>query len=71
MSNAAGMPSPDLFFDAAFGYVRTEVLGSAVELDVFSAVAAGSRRSLRLHSSAPLPRKVCVYCAITWSSRVF
>ena len=43
MSNAAGMPSPDLFFDAASGYVRTEVLRTAVELDLFSAIAADSQ----------------------------
>jgi hypothetical protein len=35
------MPSPDLFFDTASGYVRTEVLRTAVELDLFSAIAAG------------------------------
>src|SRR5688572_17597786 len=36
-------PSPALFFDTATAYQRTEALRAAVELDLFTHVAAGRR----------------------------
>src|SRR5207247_11370507 len=36
------MPTPDVFFDAAFAYQRTAALKSAVELDVFTAIGEGA-----------------------------
>ena len=37
-------PSPALFFDTISAYQRTEALRAAIELDLFSQVAAGARR---------------------------
>lgn len=44
-------PSPALFFDAVNGYQRTEALRAAVELDLFTAVAAGSQTAAALAAS--------------------
>src|SRR3954447_15238364 len=40
---SAAPPSPTLFFDTANAYQRTEALRAAVELDLFTHVAAGKR----------------------------
>lgn len=37
-------PSPHLFFDTVSAYQRTAAIRAAIELDVFSAIAKGSRR---------------------------
>lgn len=37
------MPSPDLFFEAALAFERTAALKAAIDLDVFTALADGSR----------------------------
>jgi predicted nicotinamide N-methyase len=41
-------PSPALFFDTLNGYQRTEALRAAIELDLFSHVAAGRRTAEEL-----------------------
>jgi 2-polyprenyl-3-methyl-5-hydroxy-6-metoxy-1,4-benzoquinol methylase len=41
-------PSPALFFDTISGYQRTEALRAAIELDLFSLVAAGRRTAAEL-----------------------
>jgi Methyltransferase domain/Dimerisation domain len=41
-------PSPALFFDTINAYQRTEALRSAIELDLFSLVAAGRRTAAEL-----------------------
>jgi hypothetical protein len=35
-------PSPELFFDTAFAHQRSAALKAAVEIDRFTAVAAGA-----------------------------
>src|SRR3954462_8967500 len=63
MSAAAGIPSPDLFFDAAFAYARTEALRTAVELDLFSAIAAGRQTVAELaRECAAAEKGVRVLC---------
>ncbi len=37
----AQMPSPELFFDTVNAYQRTAALKAAIELDIFTAIAAG------------------------------
>lgn len=44
-------PSPALFFDTVNAYERTEALRSAIELDVFTAVAAGKRTAEQIAES--------------------
>src|SRR5438034_4956032 len=39
------MPSPELFFEAAFAHQRTAALKAAVDLDVFTAIQEGARTS--------------------------
>ncbi|HEY3787336.1 MAG TPA: class I SAM-dependent methyltransferase [Urbifossiella sp.] len=41
-------PSPALFFDTINAYQRTEALRTAIELDLFTAVAAGQRTAAQL-----------------------
>src|SRR5262245_30556709 len=41
-------PSPALFFDTINAYQRTEALRSAIELDLFSVVAAGRRTAAEM-----------------------
>ncbi|HEY2158829.1 MAG TPA: methyltransferase dimerization domain-containing protein [Isosphaeraceae bacterium] len=41
-------PSPALFFDTISAYQRTEALRAAIELDLFSLVAAGRRTAAEL-----------------------
>ena len=41
-------PSPALFFDTISAYERTEALRSAIELDLFTLVAAGNRTATQL-----------------------
>ncbi|MEI8378856.1 MAG: class I SAM-dependent methyltransferase [Planctomycetota bacterium] len=41
-------PSPGLFFDTINAYQRTQALKTAIEIDLFSAVAAGSRSGAEL-----------------------
>ncbi len=48
MKDAVNAPTPDLFFEAATAYVRTEALRTAVELDLFTAVAAGGHTAAEL-----------------------
>ena len=48
MKDAVNAPTPDLFFEAATAYVRTEALRTAVELDLFTAVAAGGHTAVEL-----------------------
>ena len=48
MSDAPGAPSPDLFFEAASAYQRTEALRTAVELELFTAMAAGRQTAAEL-----------------------
>jgi 2-polyprenyl-3-methyl-5-hydroxy-6-metoxy-1,4-benzoquinol methylase len=43
-------PSPALFFDTISAYHRTEALRAAIELDLFSQVAAGSKTATELAS---------------------
>jgi 2-polyprenyl-3-methyl-5-hydroxy-6-metoxy-1,4-benzoquinol methylase len=45
---AAQGPSPALFFDTISAYQRTEALRAAIELDLFSFVAAGRRTATEL-----------------------
>ena len=45
-------PSPALFFDTISAYQRTEALRAAIELDLFSALAAG-------HQTAPELANAC------------
>jgi 2-polyprenyl-3-methyl-5-hydroxy-6-metoxy-1,4-benzoquinol methylase len=45
---AAQEPSPALFFDTMSAYQRTEALRAAIELDLFSLVAAGRRTATEL-----------------------
>ncbi len=41
-------PSPALFFDTISAYQRTEALRAAIELDLFTQVAAGQRTAAEL-----------------------
>ena len=41
-------PNPALFFDTISAYQRTEALRAAIELDLFSLVAAGRRTATEL-----------------------
>src|SRR5437868_9252961 len=41
-------PSPALFFDTISAYQRTEALRAAIELDLFSLMAAGSNTATQL-----------------------
>src|SRR4051812_1428658 len=41
-------PSPELFFDTINAFERTEALRAAIELDLFSQVAAGHRTAAEL-----------------------
>jgi 2-polyprenyl-3-methyl-5-hydroxy-6-metoxy-1,4-benzoquinol methylase len=44
MSNVVEtMPSPDLFFETVFAFERTAALKTAIDLDVFTALAEGAR----------------------------
>src|SRR5437016_1499638 len=42
------VPSPALFFDTVNAYQRTEALRAAIELDLFTQVAAGRRTAAQL-----------------------
>lgn len=68
MSSPANAPTPDLFFDAAFAYQRTEVLRTAVELDLFTAVAAGRQTPAELaqhcNASEKGMRVLCDYLVV-------
>jgi 2-polyprenyl-3-methyl-5-hydroxy-6-metoxy-1,4-benzoquinol methylase len=44
-------PSPELFFDTISAYQRTEALRAAIELDLFSLVAAGRQTATELASA--------------------
>jgi hypothetical protein len=44
-------PSPTLFFDTISAYHRTEALRTAIELDLFSQVAAGHHTAIELASA--------------------
>src|SRR6059058_4822468 len=44
-------PSPALFFDTVSAYQRTEALRAAIELDLFSRVAAGHETATELASA--------------------
>ena len=44
-------PSPALFFDTISAYQRTEALRAAIELDLFTLVAAGQRTATELASA--------------------
>jgi 2-polyprenyl-3-methyl-5-hydroxy-6-metoxy-1,4-benzoquinol methylase len=67
MSAPSDNPSPDLFFDAATAYQRTEALRAALELDLFTAIGAGrgSAAALAAHCSASEKgmRVLCDYLA--------
>ena len=43
-------PSPALFFDTISAYQRTEALRAAIELDLFSLVAAGHQTAVQTDS---------------------
>ena len=45
-------PSPALFFDTISAYQRTEALRAAIELDLFSLVAAGRQTAAELAERA-------------------
>jgi ubiquinone/menaquinone biosynthesis C-methylase UbiE len=62
-------PSPELFFDTINGYQRTQALKTALELDLFTAVAEGKHTAeniaLRCQASVRGIRILCDYlCAI-------
>jgi hypothetical protein len=38
----ASMPTPDRFFDAIWAYQRTAAIKAAIDLDVFTTIAAGA-----------------------------
>lgn len=67
MSAASDNPSPDLFFDAATAYQRTEALRAALEFDLFTAIGEGrgSAPALAAHCSASEKgmRVLCDYLA--------
>ena len=46
-------PSPALFFDTISAYQRTEALRAAIELDLFSHVAAGRQTATELAECVP------------------
>jgi 2-polyprenyl-3-methyl-5-hydroxy-6-metoxy-1,4-benzoquinol methylase len=48
MKASVNAPNPSLFFEAATAYVRTEAIRTAIELDVFTAVAAGGHTAAEL-----------------------
>jgi SAM-dependent methyltransferase len=52
-------PSPALFFDTLNGYQRTEALRTAIELDLFTRIAAGQKTAAELAAAcAASPRGV-------------
>ncbi|WP_406694392.1 class I SAM-dependent methyltransferase [Singulisphaera sp. Ch08] len=52
-------PSPELFFDTISAYQRTEALQAAIELDLFSLVAAGRQTAAELaEASQAAPRGI-------------
>jgi len=50
-------PSPDLFIDAAFGYLKTAAIQAAVAIDLFTAIAQEDgdldRVAVRMGASKP------------------
>ena len=53
------VPSPALFFDTISAYQRTEALRAAIELDLFSLVAAGRQTATELaNASQAAPRGI-------------
>ena len=68
-ASAALPPSPELFFDAAFAYQRTEALRAAIELDLFSAVSEGldsvPQLARRCGTSEKGMRVLCDYLSVT------
>jgi len=68
MSDAPGAPSPDLFFEAASAYQRTEALRTAVELELFTAMAAGRQTAAELARACAASEKgmrvLCDYLTV-------
>jgi 2-polyprenyl-3-methyl-5-hydroxy-6-metoxy-1,4-benzoquinol methylase len=68
MTSTSDAPTPDLFLDAALAYQRTEVLRTAVELDLFSAIAAGHQSVTELAHHCRTHEKgmrvLCDYLAV-------
>lgn len=67
-SDQTRQPSPELFFETANAYQRTAALRAAVELDVFTAVAAGARTArevaARCGASERGARILCDYLVV-------
>jgi SAM-dependent methyltransferase len=56
-------PSPALFFDTVNAFQRTEALRTAVELDLFTHLAAGRRTAAEVaHACGAAPRGVRILC---------
>ena len=65
-------PTPQLFFQTANAYQRTEALKAAIELEVFTAIGEGKdNRCSRLPSGAALLNAVFEFFAIFSVSWVF
>ena len=62
------MPSPDLFFDTVNAFQRTAALKTAIELDVFTAMADGGATAAevaaRCHASERGTRILCDYLTV-------
>src|SRR5207247_6153577 len=62
------MPSPELFFDTVNAYQRTAALKAAIELDIFTAIAAGedTPRALAARCGAAVrgARTLCDYLVV-------
>jgi predicted nicotinamide N-methyase len=67
MSSPATQPSPQLFFQTALAYQRTEAIKAAVELDVFTIIAEGNSTAEaianRCQASARGMRILCDFLA--------
>src|SRR2546429_2695168 len=50
-STAKSKPSPERIFNTMVAFQETEALKAAIELDIFTAIAEGDRKSTRLNSS--------------------
>src|SRR5947208_11841970 len=57
------MPSADIVFDTLFAYQRSAALGSAIDLDVFTAIDGGARTGREIADRCGAPeRAIRILC---------
>jgi len=58
-------PTPEHFFNALNAHQQTEAMKTAVELDVFTAIAEGNTTPVAIGGAAKPQSAVCAFCAIS------